>query len=815
MTRIRISRLWAAFAVVGLSLVAATGLSVDAASAAGTISQSSPTGGSVTAGSALSDQLVVTGNNGAVTFSQTTGDPDVTVSGSGAVSAPDDLAVGTYTATGTDTDPLGDTGTWSYQLTVLAGTISQSSPTGGSVTAGSALGDQLVVTGNNGAVTFSQVTGDPDVTVSGSGAVSAPDDLAVGTYTATGTDTDPLGDTGTWSYQLTVLAGTISQSSPTGGSVTAGSALGDQLVVTGNNGAVTFSQVTGDPDVTVSGSGVVSAPDDLAVGTYTATGTDTDPLGDTGSWSYQLTVLAGTISQSSPTGGSVTAGSALSDQLVVTGNNGAVTFSQATGDPDVTVSGSGAVSAPGTLPVGTYRAAGTDTDPLGDTGTWSYQLTVLAGTISQSSPTGGSVTAGSALSDQLVVTGNNGAVTFSQATGDPDVTVSGSGAVSAAGELAVGTYTATGTDTDPLGDTGSWSYQLTVLAGTISQSSPTGGSVTAGSALSDQLVVTGNNGAVSFTQTTGTPQVTVSGSGAVSAPGTLPVGTYRAAGTDTDLLGDTGSWSYQLTVLAGTISQSSPTGGSVTAGSALSDQLVVTGNNGAVSFTQTTGTPHVTVSGSGAVSAPGSLPVGTYRAAGTDTDALGDTGSWSFVLAVTRNTLLQGAPLSATVSHGAGYSGQLTVGNPVANGGLITWVTTVRSSDVSASTAGHISVATTVPKGTYRISGTESDALGDTGTWSFSVTVLGLQITTASLPAAYRGTTYPATTLVATGGITPYRWSIISGSLPTGVTLNATTGKISGTVRSSDAVKTYDVTIEVTDHFPSTATKAFQLRILA
>ena len=349
MTRIRIGRLWAALAVGGLSLVAATGLSVGAASASGTISQSSPTGGSVTAGSALSDQLVVTGNNGTATFTQSTGDPQVTVSGSGAVSAPDDLAVGTYTATGTDTDPLGDTGTWSYQLTVLAGSISQSSPTGGSVTVGSALSDQLVVTGNDGTATFTQSTGDPQVTVSGSGAVSAPDDLAVGTYTATGTDTDPLGDTGTWSYQLTVLAGSISQSSPTGGSVTVGSALSDQLVVTGNNGTATFTQSTGDPQVTVSGSGAVSAPDDLAVGTYTATGTDTDPLGDTGTWSYQLTVLAGSISQSSPTGGSVTAGSALSDQLVVTGNNGTATFTQSTGDPQVTVSGSGAVSAPGTL----------------------------------------------------------------------------------------------------------------------------------------------------------------------------------------------------------------------------------------------------------------------------------------------------------------------------------------------------------------------------------------------------------------------------------------------------------------------------------
>ena len=52
-------------------------------------------------------------------------------------------------------------------------------------------------------------------------------------------------------------------------------------------------------------------------------------------------------------------------------------------------------------------------------------------------------------------------------------------------------------------------------------------------------------------------------------------------------------------------------------------------------------------------------------------------------------------------------------------------------------------------------------------------------ITTASLPAASVNNPYSAT-LTASGGLTPYTWSIISGSLQAGLQLNAGTGAITG-----------------------------------
>jgi len=63
-----------------------------------------------------------------------------------------------------------------------------------------------------------------------------------------------------------------------------------------------------------------------------------------------------------------------------------------------------------------------------------------------------------------------------------------------------------------------------------------------------------------------------------------------------------------------------------------------------------------------------------------------------------------------------------------------------------------------------------------------------LAIVTTSLPNGTVGAPYSAL-LVATGGISPYNWSITSGSLPAGLTLSASTGTIGGTpIASASAV---------------------------
>jgi hypothetical protein len=83
---------------------------------------------------------------------------------------------------------------------------------------------------------------------------------------------------------------------------------------------------------------------------------------------------------------------------------------------------------------------------------------------------------------------------------------------------------------------------------------------------------------------------------------------------------------------------------------------------------------------------------------------------------------------------------------------------------------------------------------------SFPFTVRGpLQITTLSLPNAVVGSAY-SSTLAAAGGQPPYSsWAVSSGSLPSGLSLKASTGVISGTPTAVTATPPPSVTFKVSD----------------
>lgn len=73
------------------------------------------------------------------------------------------------------------------------------------------------------------------------------------------------------------------------------------------------------------------------------------------------------------------------------------------------------------------------------------------------------------------------------------------------------------------------------------------------------------------------------------------------------------------------------------------------------------------------------------------------------------------------------------------------------------------------------------------------------------------GTAY-SETISAVGGASPYTFLVLSGSIPTGLSLNTSTGVISGTPTT---VSTFTFTIQATDSHGITGSQAFSIDVVA
>jgi large repetitive protein len=169
----------------------------------------------------------------------------------------------------------------------------------------------------------------------------------------------------------------------------------------------------------------------------------------------------------------------------------------------------------------------------------------------------------------------------------------------------------------------------------------------------------------------------------------------------------------------------------------------------------------LTVTAPPVVISPATLPEGmvglVYGGAGTTVTATGGLAPYTFSISV--GTLPTGLALNAS-------TGAIS-GTPTASG----------------SSAFTVKVA-------------DSETVPQTATQAYTVVILStLTVSTTTLPAANIGIAYTAT-LAATGGQSPYTWAVTTGSLPSGLTLNATTGVISGTPTTAG---TFTFTVTVTD----------------
>ena len=419
---------------------------------------------------------------------------------------------------------------------------------------------QLITTGNNGTVIYTQTSNTTQFNVSSSGALTTKLTLGVGTYSVSGTTADSSGlDVGNFTFTLIVTAATLA-TTPSGTTITYSQwALFEAtLITTGGAGNYTYVQDSTGQNAQLffnPATGKITTAGTPSAATYTITGTVSDAYGDAGTWSYALVDPAGSLVTTS-TGDTVDIAHSYpySYQLATTGNYGAVTFVLTSPITGISLSSGGRITTSKYLAPGTYALTGTTSDSFGDTGTFSFSLVVMTGAITTSPSLGVTNDVNSAtFTAHITPSGNTSTATFAQTVGS-SVLVSSSGTVTTSGALIPGTYTSSGTISDAEGNTGTWSYTLTVtLATGIMSVTPVSGTTTDANSASftAQLNVTGNTSAVTFTQTLGT-NVLVSSSGGVATRSALGAGTYSASGTEVDGQGHTGTWSFTLTVTSTT-----------------------------------------------------------------------------------------------------------------------------------------------------------------------------------------------------------------------------------------------------------------------
>lgn len=247
-----------------------------------------------------------------------------------------------------------------------------------------------------------------------------------------------------------------------------------------------------------------------------------------------------------------------------------------------------------------------------------------------------------------------------------------------------------------------------------------------------------------------------------------------------------------------------------TAGTAYSATLVVSGGASPYKWTVTSGTLPAGLSLSSSSGVISGIPSGASSNSVTFevTDAAGNSASQAIHI-----TVAPPPPLTiTTTSLPGGTNGTPYTQTLQASGGVppYTWLLASGSlpPGLTLSSSGVISgtpSGTTTTTFTFNVSVTDSQTpthSTKTATLSIAVTQPPLSIVALSLAGGSVGNPY-SQTLQAIGGVPPYSWSIILGTLPVGLTLNHSTGAITGTPTGTG---TFTLTFNVTDSASTTVT---------
>jgi hypothetical protein len=261
-----------------------------------------------------------------------------------------------------------------------------------------------------------------------------------------------------------------------------------------------------------------------------------------------------------------------------------------------------------------------------------------------------------------------------------------------------------------------------------------------------------------------------------------------------------------------TLSPSTLPNGSV--GAAYSQTITASGGTAPYTFTVISGAlpPGLTLSSGGALSGTPTT-VGSFSFTVRATDSAGCLGDQPYTIVINAAacpTITLSPSTLPAATAGVAYSQTIT-----ASGGTAPYTFSLASGalppGLTLSSSGVLSgTPTTVGSFTFTVTATDALSCGGSRTYTVAVNCPTITISPATLPNGTTGVAY-SQTITASGGTAPYTFSVISGSLPPGLTLSSS-GLLSGTPTT---VGSSGFTVRATDSVGCLAARIYALVINA